>query len=128
MNTLSLTALPSKGVRVTALAAVVLVLFMAVFSASPQLHARLHACKVATGAFPKTSSVAKALKGAACPKAGEKDDGCAITLFSAGLTLAVVSIFFGALAAFADVWARSAGIFSRGLMSRYWNPPLCGPP
>ena len=80
---------PTALTRATASLAVLLVLALAAFSASPVLHGMLHGHDVAAQAPAHHDG------GAPAPVADD-DDGCVVTLFAQGLVLclALVALFF----------------------------------
>jgi hypothetical protein len=77
--------------RATAALAVVLVLALSIFAASPELHERLH------GHEP--GALGSAHRDAGPSRDAQDDDGCVVTLFAQGLVLAlaVVALAFTGL-------------------------------
>jgi hypothetical protein len=112
---------PSVTTRITAVAAALLVLALTILSASPGLHAWVHA-----HATPMTAGD-HADHGPANPQPGT-DEGCVVVLFAQGI--------LAALAAYcvAEIFRRKTELMVVGAtavpraMPRYWLPPLCGPP
>jgi hypothetical protein len=78
---------PSLIARATASLAIGLVLTLAVLSASPELHERLHGHHAAATGAPHREGALSA---------DESDDGCIVTLFAQGvvLALAIVALAF----------------------------------
>lgn len=72
---------PTLPMRLTASLAVLLVLALTAFSASPELHSRLHD----HGSSPLAAHHEHGVPG----QAGDGDEGCVVTLFMQGLVLAV---------------------------------------
>ena len=103
--------------------AIALVLGLSVFSASPELHERLH------GHGPAASSAARDDSGqAGRTQDSQGDDGCVVTLFAQGLVL-VLGVFAWAIV------GRTARPTSSGLLDqivpdapRYLLLPTQAPP
>jgi hypothetical protein len=122
----SAAATPSFSLRLTAYVAVLLVIALSVFTASPELHARLHAGHALKASTSETGGSHPADHNQQGPAAD--DDGCAIVLFGQGLLLAIVALclsFWNRRVAAIVRPLRSLGVFAT---PRYWLPPLCGPP
>lgn len=100
--------------------AVALVLMLAVFSASPALHAWLHA-------HDGTHQATLGGHDQSAP-GQDDDDGCAITMFTNGVTTALVAmlVLIVALRLLDFLVPAEAKVFRQA--PRYWLPPLCGPP
>lgn len=114
--------LPSWRRQLTALFAAALVLTLAVFAASPELHAWLHGHE----GIPVKGSTTST--GHNDQPAGQDDDGCAVVMFANGVVLAVLGFFsLFALGRLINLilWMGTAE-YRQTL--RYWLPPLCGPP
>ena len=119
-NTVILHRLPSRGLRITAMISVALVLMLAVFSASPALHAWLHA-------HDGTQPAAVGGHNKSAP-GHDDDDGCAITLFASGVTTALVAVMALIVALRLLNFVAPAEARVSRQVPRYWLPPLCGPP
>ena len=122
VNTYPINRLPSLGLRFTALFSAVVVVILSVFSASPALHAWLHAQE--QGAAPHHATAAGHDK----PQSDQDEDGCAIVMFANGViaaSLGLVAII--AVWQFINLVVRVEADV-RWQSPRYWLPPLCGPP
>jgi hypothetical protein len=96
----------ARGLRgAVAAGSALLILFLATLAASPEMHARFHGAAVATA-----------------------DEGCAITLFANGVSLAGGTI---AVTAPAATWSEPYAALAEELFlvaSRYLRQPERGPP
>ena len=100
--------------------AVAVVMLLAVFSASPPLHAWLHS---------HDGTHQAKFGGHDQPAPGQDDDdGCAIVIFANGVVAAIVAILapMVTLRRINLVAVGGAEVFRQ--VPRYWLPPLCGPP
>ena len=120
VNTYPTNRLPSLGLRATALLSVVMVMMLAVLSASPNLHAWLHS-------HDGTSQHGQS--GGHDQKAPDQDDdGCAVVMFANGVIAASLAIVvIAGVLRFINLVVRVEADVRRQ-SPRYWLPPLCGPP
>src|ERR1044071_1969415 len=110
--------------RTTAAFAALLVLALAIFSASPTAHAWLHAHD---GGM--VSAHANGDAGPDQTRQGQgNDDGCAVVLFSTGVLVTfILLILAGAFRQIVEISFGHVAAIHRA-KPRYWLPPMCGPP
>jgi hypothetical protein len=110
--------LPPVHVRLTAIGAALLIVFLNLLAASPQLHAWVHG-ENAAQALPLGANHG--------PHQG-RDDGCAVAVFAAGILAGLFALFVARRVGGLARVVRRAPDVPLPAPARNRLPPLCGPP